>query len=126
MSCMSYEKFKHVMNILIEFKEQRGRISDFIEKEISTSTYCICDIGNDIESALINLLADEFNCWYSLSDRKDYNWWKDTYNIENDIENWLYSISDKPKTVTINKVKYNVDSLEDLYKFLVKQYNKEV
>ena len=114
------------MNILIEFKEQRGRISDFIEKEISTSTYCICDIGNDIESALINLLADEFNCWYSLSDRKDYNWWKDTYNIENDIENWLYSISDKPKTVTINKVKYNVDSLEDLYKFLVKQYNKEV
>lgn len=126
MSCMSYEKFKHIMNILIEFKEQRGRISDFIEKEISTSTYCVCDIGNDIETCLINLLADEFNCWYSLSDRKDYDWWKDTYNIENDIENWLYSISDKPKTVTINKVKYNIDSLEDLYKFLVKQYNKEV
>lgn len=123
---MSFDKFKYIMNILMEFKEQRGRISDFIEKEIATSTYCICDIGNDVESALINLLADEFNCWYSLSDRKDYNWWENTHNIENDIENWLYSISDKPKTVTINKVEYNIDSLEDLYKFLVKQYNKEV
>lgn len=123
---MSFDKFKYIMNILIEFKEQRERISDFIEKEISTSTYCVCDIGNDVESALINLLADEFNCWYSLSDREDYNWWENTHNIENDIENWLYSISDKPKTVTINKVKYSIDSLEDFYKFLVKQYNKEV
>ena len=122
---MSFEKFKAIMNTIIAFNEKRDKFSRFIEEEISTSTFCIVDFGSEVESALINLLADEFNCWYSFKDR-DYDWWNDSFGIENDIEAWLYSISDEPKVITMNDTIYNIDSLESFYEFLVKQYNENL
>ena len=122
---MTFEKFKAIMNIIIAFDAKREKFSKFIEEEISTSTFCIVDFGCEVESALINLLADEFKCWYSFQER-DYDWWNGTTGIENDIEAWLYSISDEPKTITINDNVYNIDSLESFYEFLVKQYNENL
>ena len=123
---MSFEKFKVIMNIIIAFNEKRDKFSKFIEEEISTSTYCIVDFGSEVEEALINLLADEFNCWYSFQERREHDWWNSTIGIENDIEAWLYSISDEPKVITINGVERNIDSLESFYEFLVEQYHENL
>ena len=123
---MPYEKFKAIMTILVDFKEQRGRISKFFDKELMQDSWCIITLGNNVESALMNLLADEFECWYSFKEKYDiYDWWnvKGFRDYENDIENWLYTISDEPKTVTLNGEEIPIDSIEELYDFLVKQYN---
>ena len=122
---MSFEKFKAIMNIIITFDEKRDRVSKFIEDEISTSTYCIVDFGSEVESALVNMLADEFKCWYAFQER-DYDWWNSTTGIENDIEAWLYSIFDEPKKITIDDKEIDVNSLESFYEFLVDQYNKNL
>ena len=123
---MPYVKFKAIMKILQDFQEQKERISKFFEKELMQDSWCIFTLGNDVESALVNLLADEFECWYSFKeDYEVYDWWntEDGYRgFENDIENWLYTISDEPKTVTLNKEEIPIDSIEELYDFLVKQY----
>ena len=123
---MPYTKFKAIMNILVDFKEQRERISNFFEKELMQDSWCIITLGNKVESALIGLLADEFECWYSFKEKYDiYDWWntEEGYRgFENDIENWLYVISNEPKTVTLNGEEIPVDSIEELYDFLVKQY----
>ena len=79
---MSFEKFKAIMNTIVTFNEKQDKFSKFIEEEIATSTFCVVDFGSEVESALINLLADEFNCWYSFKDR-DYDWWNDSFGIEN-------------------------------------------
>lgn len=119
-----FEKFKAIMNTIMAFDEKRDRFSKFIEDEISTSTYCIVDFGSEVESALVNLLADEFKCWYAFQER-DYDWWNSTSGIENDIESWLYSISDV-KTITVNDKEIDITSLESFYEFLVDQYNKNL
>ena len=122
---MSFEKFKAIMNVIVAFDEKRDKFSKFIEEEISTSTFCVVDFGSDVESALVNLLADEFNCWYSFKDR-DYDWWNDSFGIENDIEAWLYSISDGTKVITVNGKEKDITSLESFYEFLVEQYNEKL
>ena len=122
---MTFEKFKAIMDTIIAFNEKRDKFSRFIEEEISTSTFCVVDFGCEVENALINLLADEFKCWYKFQDR-DYDWWNDTSGLENDIEAWLYDISDEPKVITMNDIEYNIDSLESFYEFLVKQYNENL
>ena len=122
---MPYTKFKAIMDILVDFKEQKDRISDFFEKELMTDSWCIITLGSKVEDALVNLLADEFDCWYSLREKPEvYDWWSnsDGYRgFENDIENWLYSMNDV-KTVTLNKEEIDITSVESLYEFLVKQY----
>ena len=123
---MPYEKFKAIMTILVDFKEQKDRISDFFEKELMQDSWCIITLGNNVESALIELLADEFECWYSFQEKYEiYDWWNTSEKyrgFENDIENWLYEMSDEPKTVTLNNEVIPIDSIEELYNFLVKQY----
>lgn len=123
---MTFEKFKAIMNTIIAFDKKRDKFSSFIEEEIATSTFCLVDFGSEIESTLVNLLADEFKCWYSFGDREDFDWWNSTLSIENDIEAWLYCISEEPKIITVNGVEKNIDSLESFYEFLVEQYNEKL
>ena len=125
---MSFEKFKHIMETIIAFGKKRDKFSKFIEEEISTSTWCIVDFGCEVESALTNLLADQFNCWYQFTEEasREYDWWNSTAGIENDIEAWLYTISEEPKTITVNGIEKNIDSLESFYEFLVEQYNERL
>ena len=121
---MTFEKFKAIMSTIITFDGKRDKFSKFIEEEISTSTYCIVDFGSEVEAALISLLADEFKCWFTLGDRKEYDWWNSTSGMENDIEAWLYS--EEPKTIIVNNIERNIDSLESFYEFLVEQYNEKL
>lgn len=128
---MSFDKFRYIMDILLDFQAKRDRFSNFIEEEISTSTSCIVDFGSEIETTLVNLLADQFNCWYAFTETpKEFDWWRyepgKYTGYENDIEAWLYSISDEPKTITVNNIERNIDSLEAFYEFLVEQYNEKL
>lgn len=117
------------MKILIEFQAKRDRISDFFEKELTEDSWCLFTVGSDLETVLMNMLADEFECWYSFDEEADFNWWDGNKykRIENDIEAWFYnSMSDnEPKTITINNKVYPVDSLEEFYEFLVNQYKSK-
>ena len=124
---MSFDKFKHIMNVLIEFQQKKDRISDFFEKELTEDSWCIFTVGNTVEDALINLLADEFECWYSFKDdMKDYVWWTSerAYGMENDIETWLYSL-DEHKSITVNEKEIDISSIESFYDFLVSQYKEK-
>ena len=122
---MSFDKFKAIMSTLVAFKEQKDRIGKFFESELMADSWCIITLGDGVESALISLLADEFECWYSFHEKPEiYDWWNTTKGykgFENDIETWLYSIDDI-KTVSLNKEEIDITSIESLYDFLVKQY----
>ena len=124
---MPFQKFKHIMNILIDFQQRKDRISDFFEKELMEDSWCIFTLGNTIEEALISLLADEFDCWYTFKDYiKDFIWWSSekTYGMENDIEAWLYSI-DEEKAVWIDNKKIDISSIESLYDYLILSYKRK-
>ena len=43
---MSYEKFKAIIEILLEFQQKKDRISDFFEKEIMEDSWCLITLGN--------------------------------------------------------------------------------
>lgn len=119
-----FEKFKLVMETLIAFKDKRERISDFVEKELASSSFCVCDIGYSLENALTSLLADEFKCWFGKYSESDgtCEWWNHKeYGLDNDIEYWLYgSISVDKKKIVYDKdgTEIDITSLEDFYKYL--------
>lgn len=124
---MPFDKFKYIMNVLIEFQQKKDRISDFFEKELIEDSWCIFTVGNTVEEALINLIADEFECWYSFKDdAKDFIWWSEEkiYGMENDIEVWLYSL-DEEKAVWIDNKKVDISSIESLYNYLVLAYKRK-
>lgn len=124
---MSYEKFKGVVNTLLEFQKKRDTVSKFFEEELMEDSFCFVTFGISIESALVNLLADEFDCWYTFrEDIKDFDWWttERAYGMENDIADWLYSL-DEEKVVYIDDKKIDITSTESLYDFLVSQYKKK-
>jgi hypothetical protein len=124
---MSYGKFKGIINTLLEFQKKRDVVSKFFEEELMEDSFCFVTFGTSIESALVNLLADEFDCWYTFKeDIKDFNWWatERAYGMENDIADWLYSL-DEEKAVYINDQKIDITSTESFYDFLVSQYKKK-
>ena len=124
---MPFSKFKLLMNVLLEFQQKKDKVSDFFEKELMEDSWCMVTFGNTVESALINLIADEFNCWYTFKDDiKDFDWWQaeNKYGMENDIETWLYSL-DEHKSITVNGKEIDISSIESFYDFLVSQYNEK-
>ena len=124
---MPFSKFKLLMNVLLEFQQKKDKVSDFFEKELMENSWCLITFGDTIESALINLIADEFDCWYAFKDDiKDFDWWQaeNKYGMENDIETWLYSL-DEHKSITVNGKEIDISSIESFYDFLVSQYNEK-
>lgn len=124
---MPFSKFKLLMNVLLEFQQKKDKVSDFFEKELMENSWCLITFGDTIESALINLIADEFDCWYTFKDDiKEFDWWQaeNKYGMENDIETWLYS-SDEHKSIIVNGKEIDISSIESFYDFLVSQYNEK-
>ena len=124
---MPLAKFKTIMETIIELVEKRDRISDFLEKEVCTDSWCFVTVGSELETTLMNLLADEFECWYSTKETpEEYDWWNkeaDPYRgFENDIENYIYMVPDRPYEIKIREKEYHIQSIEELYDFLVEQY----
>ena len=124
---MPFSKFKLLMSVLLEFKQKKDKVSDFFEKELMENSWCMITFGNTVEDALINLIADEFECWYTFKDDiKDFDWWQaeNKYGMENDIETWLYSL-DEHKSITVNGKEIDISSIESFYDFLVSQYKEK-
>lgn len=119
---MSLEKFKYIMETIEKGILQRNKISDFMEKELCTDSWCLFNVGTPVEGCLISMLADEFKCWYSYKDNTSFEWWNSRQGIENDIENYFYSLQEKPYSLVMNNKKFIIDTIEDLYNFLVAQY----
>ena len=125
---MKFPKFKFIMETLIGYIEKRDRISNFLEKEVCEDSWCLVTVGSTLESMLINLLADEFDCWFSTKGDtpKEYDWWDEGSRYSgfgNDIEEFLYRINEEePYTVGFNNQEFAINSIEDLYDFLVSQY----
>ena len=125
-------KFKRIMNTLIQLSEKRTRISNFIEKEVATDSRCYVTFGQELEDILVKMLADEFECWYTLRPVKDNetgeDWWKKNihYGWSNDIEYWLYDFNDdEKKTITVNSEEIDITSLEDFYSYLINQLKRK-
>ena len=124
---MTFDKFKRIMDTLIDFQARKDRVADFFEKELMENSWCVFTMGNTLESTLINLLADEFDCWYTFrEDIKKFDWWNSeaNYGMENDIETWLYTTSEE-KAVWIEDKKIDISSLESLYDYLVSSYKQK-
>ena len=61
---MDFNRFKKIIETIQNFDEQRKRIDDFFEKEICSDSFFMISVGNGIQQTLINMLADEFDCWF--------------------------------------------------------------
>lgn len=126
---MSFEKFKYIMEALISIAKKREKITDFFEAELCNDSWAIFNFAENLDDILMNLLADEFNCWYETwaknegeTEKQTAEWWKakNKYNLkENDISYWLYSYEEK-KIITVNGEDIDVTSLEDFYNYLIK------
>lgn len=83
---MEFEKFKKHIDRLLLTREREEKLSDCIEENLSTSTYCIVDIAGDVCTSVEELLADHYDCYYEILGHK-----------ENDISWWVYEDADKRK-----------------------------
>lgn len=122
---MNRDRFKKIMETLIEFKHKRTKVSDFLQEEVATGSWVFVTYGEEIESALVNMLADEFDCWFDTGfcgDPLPKEWWSEKPHQENDIAYWLYELSesDIQKSVTINGTEVPLETLDEFYDYLVK------
>ena len=130
---MDFERFKHIMTVLQDFDEKRDKVSDFFESNLCTSSFCVFDFGCDIQSTLISMLADEFDCWYDTGTRylghegdKNSEWWESKFNgWSNDIEYWLYDAPPHNKNIIVNNVEISINTLEEFYEYLIKNYENK-
>lgn len=81
---MEFEKFKKCIDTINNTHEKQDLLSKCMEENLSTSTYCIVDICNDVIKVLIDLLADYYNCNFEIQEV-----------IDNDISWWLYEEVEK-------------------------------
>ena len=135
---MPFEKFEYIIQQILEHEAKRERISDFIEEEFCTDSYCFFTVGDKLQETLVNLLADEFNCWYKvdyntnvdklkeslgietekLEDKETPVWWdKSVRKWENDIEYWLY---EDAKKIEIDGEEIPIGTVKEFYDYLIK------
>ena len=136
---MKYEKFKYILNVIKDYNSKIERISDFMESEVCTDSYCFINVGEELINTLTGMLADEFDCWYYISSpslsindlaegniKKTYEdnvpenrWWdKSSRRWDNDIEYWLY---EDTKKIYIGGKEVPIDTEGQFYDYLVTQ-----
>ena len=136
---MKYDKFKYILNVIKDYNAKIQRISDFIEKEVCTDSYCFVNVGEELVNTLTSMLADEFDCWYYISSpslnindlvegniKKTYEdnipenrWWdKSSRKWDNDIEYWLY---EDTKKIYIGGKEAPIETEGQFYDYLVTQ-----
>ena len=137
---MKYDKFKYILNVIKDYNAKMDRISDFMEKEVCTDSYCMINVGEELVSTLTSMLADEFDCWYYIGSTPDINWeilvngkpiemkeieptpnewWnKSRRRWDNDIEYWLYEDN---KKIYIGGKEVPIETEGQFYDYLVTQ-----
>ena len=137
---MKYDKFKYILNVIKNYNEKIERISDFMEKEVCTDSYCMINVGGELINTLTSMLADEFDCWYYISsgninletlvegkipgvnreiEPPVNEWWDSSKGRwENDIEYWLYEDN---KKIIIEGKEVPIETEGQFYDYLVTQ-----
>lgn len=135
---MPLEEFKFIMNQIKDHSDKIERVSNFFEKELCSDSWCLFNIGDDLANTLCCMLADHFNCWWVVEDKGakekvdnmlasmglppskgcSLEWWDTSKrHYENDIEYWLYEDS---KRITVEGKEISIETLEELYDYLIK------
>lgn len=108
---MEFETFKKHIDRIQNTREKEEKLSDCIEENLASSTYCIVDIAGEVCTSVEELLADYYDCYYEIQGVK-----------ENDISWWLYE-SEEHRKIYIenkngNKEEINLATIEDFWKYL--------
>lgn len=146
---MSLEKFKHLISVIRETHKKQEVFSDALQNTLCSDSFCFVSLADRVITALTNMIADDFNCWYELPsfkndeslslgdfpffsniERED-NWWEGKFcKKENEIDYWLYDLDKieeekegKEAHITVNKEDVDVSTVESFYNYLVKFYS---
>lgn len=107
---MEFELFDKIYTAIKEHHEKQSRISDFLESELCSSSFCFCDMGDNLIDLLIELLVREFD------DRAEW------------IEYCLYEKPDKiGDYVFEDEEPIKLNTTKEIYDFLMenkKEYEK--
>lgn len=145
---MPFEKFEYIMKQIQEYEAKRGRISDFLEKELCSDSFCLFNVGEDLLTTVTSMLADEFNCWYNIytgSKVEEVNkslneiskGWQEllkngSIKQESDSPVWWnpkvrrwdndieYWLYEDNKRIVINEKEIPIETLPEFYDYLVK------
>ena len=98
---ITLEKFKEIIETVKKFDEDNDKLS----KILCTETTGFVDYHFKITNTICELLNEVFE------------------NEDPDLIDW-WQWEDVPKIITWNDKQYNVESVEDLYYWLTKQYDK--
>ena len=103
---MEFEKFKRYIESIQHTYEKEETLSNCIQENITTSTFCIVDISEEVISSLVEILVDYYDCHFEVLNHKD-----------NDIAWWLYT-DEKIIYITDEKSGKKTElHLEDVYSF---------
>ena len=116
---MEFEKFKKYIDTINNTHEKQDIISKCMEENLSTSTYCIVDICNDVIVSLIDLLAEYYNCKFERDGvvDNDISWW-----LYEDVEKVIYIVDHKKE----KERKIQVADVYAFWKYLEKERNKKI
>ena len=116
---MEFVKFEKHINTIKKTLEKENEVSDCIQKYLSTSTYCIVDISNEVIDSIIELLADYYDCYFDLLNSKS-----------NDISWWLFESVNKVITIIDHKKekekKIIVEDIHSFWEYLEDSRNKKI
>ena len=100
---MKFEQFDRIYTAIQKHHELQNKISDFIEENICTDSYCFCNMGDSLAQLLLEVLERAFNdkdkwieyCLYEKPDNEDCAWEADgtpiSLNTTREIYNFLIS-----------------------------------
>lgn len=115
---MEFETFKKHIDRILLTREKEDKLSDCIEENLSSSTYCIVDIAGDVCTSVEELLADHYDCYYEIQGVKD-----------NDISWWLYTEKEHRKIHIKEKGKrekiIDLSTIEKLWEYLEENLNRK-
>ena len=116
---MEFVKFEKHINTIKNTLEKEKEVSECIQKNLSTSTYCIVDISNEVIDSIIELLADYYDCYFDLLNSKS-----------NDISWWLFESVNKVITIIVHKKekeeKIIVEDIHSFWEYLEDSRNKKI
>ena len=107
---MEFDKFKNYIDVIKNTQEKQELLSKCIEQNLASNTYCIVDISGDVINALIQLLADYYNCNYEIQTHLDneISWW-----LYEDVEKIIYE-----KDKDGNEIQIPVHDTYSFWKYL--------
>ncbi|HQD92637.1 MAG TPA: hypothetical protein PK924_05120 [Bacilli bacterium] len=104
---MTKEQFIKRMELIQNFHSEQETLQVLINK--LTDGYSVVDMGNYLVDELVNIITEELH----IKDKDLLYWW-----LYEDIEKIIYDADEKPL--------YNVETLDGLYDYIIKEYGGSI